>query len=47
MKRILNLETIDTLRERERERATLYSTWNPSTRPSILNNIKKRGEDNV
>ena len=23
-------------RERERERTTLYSTWNPSTRPQIV-----------
>ena len=37
----LNLETLGALeRERERERVSLYSTWNLSTRPhtSILNN---------
>ena len=33
------LETLGALeRERERERVSLYSTWNLSTRPSILNN---------
>ena len=31
------LETLGAL-ERERERVSLYSTWNLSTRPSILNN---------
>ena len=35
MKRMLNLKTIDTLRERERERELHFSE------------IKKRGEDNV
>ena len=41
MRKTKELETVDTV-ERERERVTLYSTWNPSTRPhtNILVNNK-------
>ena len=44
MRKTKELETVDTVeRERERERVTLYSTWNPSTRPhtNVLVNNKK------
>ena len=42
MRKTKELETVDTV-ERERERVTLYSTWNPSTRPhtNVLVNNKK------
>ena len=34
-------ETVVTV-ERERERATLYSTWNSSTRPHTSNSLENR-----
>ena len=48
MKIEIQAETVATVeRERERERATLYSTWNSSTRPSRLLEKENRGINKI
>ena len=46
MKIEIQAETVATV-ERERERATLYSTWNSSTRPSRLLEKENRGINKI
>ena len=44
MKIEIQAETVATV-ERERERATLYSTWNSSTRPHTSRSLEKENKE--